>query len=752
MSHRVKCTLCKEIITVAAGADETQSLIEHVNRRHPKMSVIRSSDPQRKPLLPISETSVPSQSAERLERVKTLNGDGSAASKASSDNSKKTNSKGKLTRSSLLGKKSVASAKDTRESKLSAEANRVDDNASSKLADDPSKAASNATQNESSKGKLVRSSFSIGKKSSASVNDQDKTDVDETSTMASSKAAAKKSSKGKLTPSSLSVGKKSAVSVKEPEKTDGTGTTAVNSSKPAKENSKRKLTRSSFSIGKKSAAADQNAGKPEESVASSNPSNETSAFEKDPPDLPSVNPESLSENAAKTADDPSKTSSNATTKTSCFQLPCIRKKSAASKAETSDVGVTSEATLKPSDVKKAEAELSKESSLKSKTSTPKRRASIASDPSKPPSKPRFSSFINPRKSESLAMPASEPPVKSRKKSVDAVEAPPPNHLPDEPNESPPKASESKTSKTSKSSKTPKSSRKSKPKASESKTSSRTSETPMTPLQLFAEPPTSDPLVDPDGTGANELLAREYLTKVAEADSRAKRRPWPPENSAVVDLAEEERQAEQCTRELKHKKAKKRRYSTAIETWRPGKSCVQCRRCGAAGVPTVRRVDTRNTRSLYVTSCVLSLWPLCFMPGCYPAATIEMVHCGACGYRMGEYDSRTGKTTPTKPKLVNGTRNEANGEAKVEPAPPVNNNARKGRMDSRMSKAERTSMVEAAKGDAAELVAANESVRMDATPPADKARKRKGLRLSTVEPPKGDGGAAIREMTEPVAAT
>lgn len=152
---------------------------------------------------------------------------------------------------------------------------------------------------------------------------------------------------------------------------------------------------------------------------------------------------------------------------------------------------------------------------------------------------------------------------------------------------------------------------------------------------------------PTTTVSNAALVENYLAKCVDADQRENvRQPWPIEDTAAAALLKDHKAAESTAAANTTQKPVRNSYRTAIESWRPGQTSVHCERCGRIGLPTVRRVSERAARNPMGAACMLAMWPLCFLPCWFPAPAMESVHCGRCGWRLGIYDGRTGRTTAT----------------------------------------------------------------------------------------------------------
>ncbi|KFB42949.1 hypothetical protein ZHAS_00010821 [Anopheles sinensis] len=84
-------------------------------------------------------------------------------------------------------------------------------------------------------------------------------------------------------------------------------------------------------------------------------------------------------------------------------------------------------------------------------------------------------------------------------------------------------------------------------------------------------------------------------------------------------------------------------STNIEhqgrEWHPARFRVHCQNCNGRFFPTVRMATSRVSHSAFVAACVLSCWPLCFLPCLFNRPTKHHLHCANCHAYLGLYDVR-----------------------------------------------------------------------------------------------------------------
>ncbi|XP_058122455.1 uncharacterized protein LOC131293347 [Anopheles ziemanni] len=81
------------------------------------------------------------------------------------------------------------------------------------------------------------------------------------------------------------------------------------------------------------------------------------------------------------------------------------------------------------------------------------------------------------------------------------------------------------------------------------------------------------------------------------------------------------------------------YKTTVAEWHPARFRVHCRNCNGRFFPTVRMATSRVSHSAFAAACVLSCWPLCFLPCLFNRPTKHHLHCANCHAYLGLYDAR-----------------------------------------------------------------------------------------------------------------
>ncbi|KAJ8956988.1 hypothetical protein NQ318_012153, partial [Aromia moschata] len=86
------------------------------------------------------------------------------------------------------------------------------------------------------------------------------------------------------------------------------------------------------------------------------------------------------------------------------------------------------------------------------------------------------------------------------------------------------------------------------------------------------------------------------------------------------------------------------YKTTVETWRPGPLKVTCPVCNQEDRPCIRKQRNKVAYSSLGALCMLSCWPLCFLPFLMPGGSKIQLYCKHCGTYLGEYNRKTGQLT------------------------------------------------------------------------------------------------------------
>ncbi|KAJ8970702.1 hypothetical protein NQ317_000600 [Molorchus minor] len=80
----------------------------------------------------------------------------------------------------------------------------------------------------------------------------------------------------------------------------------------------------------------------------------------------------------------------------------------------------------------------------------------------------------------------------------------------------------------------------------------------------------------------------------------------------------------------------------VETWKPGPVEVTCPECCYTGRPCIRKQRNKVAYSSFGALCMLTCWPLCFLPFLMPEGSKIHLYCKNCGTFLGEYSRKTGE--------------------------------------------------------------------------------------------------------------
>ncbi|XP_022233152.2 uncharacterized protein LOC111081405 [Drosophila obscura] len=97
------------------------------------------------------------------------------------------------------------------------------------------------------------------------------------------------------------------------------------------------------------------------------------------------------------------------------------------------------------------------------------------------------------------------------------------------------------------------------------------------------------------------------------------------------------------------KANNRRqcYRASIERWTPVDGSIYCPSCGCNRRPVVKSRTEVITSHGCAASCVISCWPLCFLPCLVPPENREYLYCCNCKSFLGIYDREKNCVKPSK---------------------------------------------------------------------------------------------------------
>ncbi|SPP72872.1 uncharacterized protein LOC117582235 [Drosophila guanche] len=89
------------------------------------------------------------------------------------------------------------------------------------------------------------------------------------------------------------------------------------------------------------------------------------------------------------------------------------------------------------------------------------------------------------------------------------------------------------------------------------------------------------------------------------------------------------------------------YRASIERWIPVDGCLYCPSCGTSRRPVVKSRTEVITSTGCAASCVISCWPLCFLPCLVPPENREYLYCSNCKTFLGIYDREKNCVKPSK---------------------------------------------------------------------------------------------------------
>ncbi|XP_057662918.1 uncharacterized protein LOC130897946 [Diorhabda carinulata] len=83
------------------------------------------------------------------------------------------------------------------------------------------------------------------------------------------------------------------------------------------------------------------------------------------------------------------------------------------------------------------------------------------------------------------------------------------------------------------------------------------------------------------------------------------------------------------------------YKTTVETWNPSQMKMECPRCQKQDKPCIRSNKNRASRNYLKALCMLSCWPVCFLPFAAKRNNVVELYCKYCRCVIAEYNRATG---------------------------------------------------------------------------------------------------------------
>ncbi|XP_055838912.1 uncharacterized protein LOC129906942 [Episyrphus balteatus] len=93
--------------------------------------------------------------------------------------------------------------------------------------------------------------------------------------------------------------------------------------------------------------------------------------------------------------------------------------------------------------------------------------------------------------------------------------------------------------------------------------------------------------------------------------------------------------------------KRKMYKTSIEKWRPAKGMIYCPKCGAHKKPIIKSRSEKLSYSTVGAACILTCWPLCFLPCFFQGPSRDYLHCAECHNFLGMYDKQRNCVRPNR---------------------------------------------------------------------------------------------------------
>ncbi|KAH8233076.1 hypothetical protein KR026_003880 [Drosophila bipectinata] len=101
-----------------------------------------------------------------------------------------------------------------------------------------------------------------------------------------------------------------------------------------------------------------------------------------------------------------------------------------------------------------------------------------------------------------------------------------------------------------------------------------------------------------------------------------------------------------TSDLPLDKVRLNRYKTTINRWTPTDGFIFCPRCGCCRRPLVKSSSEMVSTGCCV-ACIVSCWPLCFLPCLLSPDNREYLYCSNCRAFLGLYDRETNCVKPSR---------------------------------------------------------------------------------------------------------
>lgn len=89
-----------------------------------------------------------------------------------------------------------------------------------------------------------------------------------------------------------------------------------------------------------------------------------------------------------------------------------------------------------------------------------------------------------------------------------------------------------------------------------------------------------------------------------------------------------------------------RYKASIERWVPTDGFIYCPRCGCSRRPLVKAASEIGNSGC-CAACIVSCWPLCFLPCLLSPDNREYLYCMNCRTFLGIYDRENNCIKPSR---------------------------------------------------------------------------------------------------------
>lgn len=100
-------------------------------------------------------------------------------------------------------------------------------------------------------------------------------------------------------------------------------------------------------------------------------------------------------------------------------------------------------------------------------------------------------------------------------------------------------------------------------------------------------------------------------------------------------------------ELLRSPIRRSKYRTSIENWQPGTGKIYCPKCGMSKKPLMKSPSKHFTNNACSSCCLLTCWPLFFIPFIIPGRNKEYLYCGNCKTFLGFYNPTTNCVKPNQ---------------------------------------------------------------------------------------------------------